>query len=194
MKPLKHIESNTVALPTVDIDTDQIIPARFLTTTTREGLGDNLFHDWRYTNDGKENPNFLLNQNHNKDCQILIAGNNFGCGSSREHAPWALMDYGFKAVISTKIADIFKSNSLKNGLLPIIVDEETLNELVRQSGEKITINVEKSEMTISNNKKISYEIDEFSKYCLVEGIDQLGYLQRHTIEIKKFEKMRTWTP
>ena len=157
-------------------------------------MGDNLFHDWRYTNDGKENPNFLLNQNHNKDCQILIAGNNFGCGSSREHAPWALMDYGFKAVISTKIADIFKSNSLKNGLLPIIVDEETLNELVRQSGEKITINVEKSEMTISNNKKISYEIDEFSKYCLVEGIDQLGYLQRHTIEIKKFEKMRTWTP
>ena len=104
------------------------------------------------------------------------------------------MDYGFKAVISTKIADIFKSNSLKNGLLPIIVDEETLNELVRQSGDKITINVEKSEITISTNKKISYEIDEFSKYCLVEGIDQLGYLQRHTIEIKKFEKMRTWTP
>ena len=194
MKPLKLIESKTVAFPTADIDTDQIIPARFLTTTTREGLGDNLFHDWRYMNDGRKNPKFLLNQESSKNCEILIAGDNFGCGSSREHAPWALMDYGFKAVISTKIADIFKSNSLKNGLLPIIVNEKILDELINQSGEKITINVEKSEITLSGNKKINYEIDKFSKYCLVEGIDQLGYLQRHVSEINKFEEIRTWTP
>jgi|TARA_B110000438_G_C15768980_1_gene630963 3-isopropylmalate/(R)-2-methylmalate dehydratase small subunit len=194
MKPLKLIESNTIALPTTDIDTDQIIPARFLTTTTREGLGDNLFHDWRYTNDGKKNPNFLLNQDSSKNCQILIAGDNFGCGSSREHAPWALMDYGFKAVISTKIADIFKSNSLKNGLLPIVVDKETLMSLLDNSGEKIIINVEKSEIQTSTKKIIKYTIDKFSKYCLTEGIDQLGYIQRHKNEIKKFEEIRTWTP
>ncbi len=194
MKPLKLIESSTIALPTTDIDTDQIIPARFLTTTSREGLGDNLFHDWRYTNDGKQNPDFLLNQDSSKNCQILIAGDNFGCGSSREHAPWALMDYGFKAVISTKIADIFKSNSLKNGLLPIVVNEKILRALMDNSGEKLTINVEKSEIQTSTKKIIKYEIDTFSKYCLVEGINQLGYIQRHKNEIKKFEELRTWTP
>lgn len=194
MKPITSIKSKTVSLQIADIDTDQIIPARFLTTTSREGLGDKLFHDWRYTENGQENPNFLLNNKENKQCEILLAGDNFGCGSSREHAPWALIDYGFKAVISTKIADIFKSNALKNGLLPIVVNKSILEELMNKSGETLLIDIEMSKIITPSNIEIKYEIDEFSKYCIIEGINQLGYIQRHNKVIEKFEEKRIWTP
>ncbi len=194
MNPITSIKSKTVALPIADVDTDQIIPARFLTTTSREGLGQKLFHDWRYTENGEENPNFLLNDQSNKNCGILLAGDNFGCGSSREHAPWALIDYGFKAVISSKIADIFKSNALKNGLLPIVVNKSILEKLMNHSGEMLYIDIKMSKIITSYNAEIDYEIDEFSKYCIIEGIDQLGYLQRNNKVIEKFEEKRTWTP
>ena len=194
MNPITSIKSKTVALPIADVDTDQIIPARFLTTTSREGLGQKLFHDWRYTENGEENPNFLLNDKSNKNCGILLAGDNFGYGSSREHAPWALIDYGFKAVISSKIADIFKSNALKNGLLPIVVNKLILEKLMNHSGEMLCIDIKMSKIITSHNAEIDYEIDEFSKYCIIEGIDQLGYLQRNNKVIEKFEEKRTWTP
>ena len=161
------IRSSTVVLPTKDIDTDQIIAARFLTTTSRHGLGKNLFFDLRYDSEGRERPGFPMNDPAAKGCEILVAGNNFGCGSSREHAPWALLDYGFRAVISTEIADIFRNNSLKNGLVPVVVDPSTL---------------------------ASFPIDAFSRYCLVEGIDQLGYLRQHEDTIDTFEESRAWTP
>ncbi len=194
MHKLKKITSKASVLPEIDIDTDQIIPARFLTTTTRSGLGKHLFHDWRYLDDGKENPKFILNKEKDSKNEILIAGNNFGCGSSREHAPWALTDFGFKAVISSKIADIFKSNALKNGLLPIVVDDKTLCELVANSGKMITICVISSEITLPNKQKIKYEIDEFSKFCLIEGIDQLGFIQQNVNKIKDYECSRKWMP
>ena len=194
MKKLTKIESKAVVLKNKDVDTDQIIPARFLTTTSKKGLGKHLFHDWRYNEDGTDNTDFLLNKKNNKNCEILIAGNNFGCGSSREHAPWALIDYGIKVVISSKIADIFKSNSLKNGLLPIVVKEDVLSELMEKQNPSLSICIEKSELTLPDNKIISYEIDEFSKYCLIEGIDQLGYLQRNLNSIRTFEESRSWTP
>ena len=194
MLKLKKITSKASVLPEIDIDTDQIIPARFLTTTTRSGLGKHLFHDWRYLDDGKENPKFILNKEKDSKNEILIAGNNFGCGSSREHAPWALTDFGFKAVISSKIADIFKSNALKNGLLPIVVDDKTLRELVANSGKMITICVISSEITLPNKQKIKYEIDEFSKFCLIEGIDQLGFIQQNVNKIKDYECSRKWMP
>ena len=136
MEALKKFTSRTVVLPTTDIDTDQIIPARFLTTTTREGLGTNLFNDWRFNSDGSLNKDFVLNTPAAEACEILVAGRNFGCGSSREHAPWALLDYGLRAVISTEIADIFRSNSLKNGFLPIVVDEQHTRLVVRESGKQ----------------------------------------------------------
>jgi len=192
MHKLKTIISKATVLPEMDIDTDQIIPARFLTTTNRTGLGKHLFHDWRYLDNGKENPEFILNKEQSLKNEILIAGKNFGCGSSREHAPWALIDYGFKVVISSKIADIFKNNALKNGLLPIIVDNKTLNELIANSDKKISICVESSELTLPNKQKIKYEIDEFSKFCLIEGIDQLGFIQRSINKIQDYENNRKW--
>tara|TARA_Y100000741_G_scaffold361618_1_gene345938 strand:+ start:603 stop:1190 length:588 start_codon:yes stop_codon:yes gene_type:complete len=194
MEGLKQITSRTLVLPNKDIDTDQIIPARFLTTTSKNGLGKHLFHDWRYHDNGEKNTDFILNKNQNETFEILVAGNNFGCGSSREHAPWALTDYGFKAVISSKIADIFKSNSLKNGLLPIVVNDEVLEELINNPNIELSISIENSTITFPDKKVISYEIDEFSKYCIIEGIDQLGFIQRNNEAILKFEEKREWTP
>ena len=188
------LKSTAVPLPIENIDTDQIIPARFLTTTSKKGLGKHLFHDWRYYEDGSDDPNFILNKKENEGSEILIAGNNFGCGSSREHAPWALLDYGVKVVISSKIADIFKGNSLKNGLLPIVVTEDILSMLMDTQRPYLSICIEKSELTLPNNEIFEYEIDEFSKYCLIEGIDQLGYLKRNINLIEKFEEKRLWTP
>jgi 3-isopropylmalate/(R)-2-methylmalate dehydratase small subunit len=177
-----------------DVDTDQIIPARFLTTTTREGLGKNLFHDWRYRDDGSPDNNFILNSSAVKGCEVLVAGRNFGCGSSREHAPWALLDFVIRAVISTKFADIFRSNSLKNGLLPIIVPEEIHDRLLQHAGEVIRIDVTNSSVTLPDQTTFTYPIDTFARYCLVEGIDQLGYLQKHAADIQRFEETRSWTP
>lgn len=194
MQGLTRIRSRTAVLPTRDIDTDQIIPARFLTTTTREGLGAALFHDLRFEADGSPDPGFALNAPDAAGCDILVAGTNFGCGSSREHAPWALLDYGIRAVISTKIADIFRNNSLKNGLLPIIVDEETHRFLLDNPGIEVDIDVPNATLTLPDGREIEFPIDAFARYCLVEGIDQLGYLRKHLHSIEAFEESRSWKP
>ena len=194
MDPLTTLQSRTVVLPIRDIDTDQIIPARFLTTTTREGLGDALFHDLRYDRDGALRAEFPLNDPATRDCEILVAGNNFGCGSSREHAPWALIDYGFRAVISTEFADIFKNNSLKNGLLPIIVDVDTHEWLVANPGAELRVDVEASRVVLPDGRRIQYPIDAFARYCLSQGIDQLGYLQQQSDAIATVEEARSWMP
>jgi len=194
MQAFNKLSSRTVVLPATDVDTDQIIPARFLTTTTREGLGSKLFFDWRFNADGTENPQFVLNDATADGCEILIAGRNFGCGSSREHAPWALLDYGIRAVVSTEIADIFRSNSLKNGLLPIVVDETSHALLLANPGSEITIDVSASTISLPDGSKVSYPIDEFAQHCLLEGVDQLGFLRQHSAEIENFEETRSWMP
>jgi len=194
MKPIRQLKSRTVVLPATDVDTDQIIPARFLTTTSREGLGAHLFHDWRFSGDGTENRDFILNKQESKGCEVLVAGRNFGCGSSREHAPWALLDYGLRAVISTEIADIFRSNSLKNGFLPIVVDDDVHDQLVATPGTEVSIDVAAATLTLDSGQQVEFPIDSFARYCLTEGIDQLGFLQKHSEEIQKFEETRPWTP
>jgi 3-isopropylmalate/(R)-2-methylmalate dehydratase small subunit len=194
MRPLRTIESRTVVLPVNDIDTDQIIPARFLTTTTREGLGEHLFHDWRYREDGSPNDDFVLNAPEAAGCEVLVAGRNFGCGSSREHAPWALLDYGFRAVVSSEIADIFRSNSLKNGLLPVAVGAEHHAWLLQNPGAEVAIDVAASHLALPDGTLVPYPIDAFSRYCLLGGIDQLGFLQSNEEAIRAFEESRAWTP
>lgn len=194
MQPIRRLTSKTVVLPATDVDTDQIIPARFLTTTTRQGLGTNLFYDWRFDASGEENAEFVLNKPEAVGCNILVAGRNFGCGSSREHAPWALLDYGLRAVISTEIADIFRSNSLKNGFLPIVVDDSTHAWLLDNPGSEVTIDVEHSTVILPDGESVKYPIDTFARYCLLEGIDQLGFLLNHATAIKDFEEARSWTP
>jgi 3-isopropylmalate/(R)-2-methylmalate dehydratase small subunit len=194
MQAIQQIDSRTVVLPIDDVDTDQIIPARFLTTTTREGLGKNLFHDWRYHADGRDNSDFVLNAPEARGCNILVAGRNFGCGSSREHAPWALLDFGIRAVISTEIADIFRSNSLKNGLLPILVSDDVHEYLLHHPGESIRIDVVAATVKLADGSEFPFPIDGFARYCLVEGIDQLGFLQKHLPDIKQFEETRPWMP
>jgi 3-isopropylmalate/(R)-2-methylmalate dehydratase small subunit len=194
MKSVRHIKSRTVVLPTNDIDTDQIIPARFLTTTSREGLGECAFYDLRYNKDGSENPDFPLNKSEARGCGILVAGNNFGCGSSREHAPWALLDYGFQAIVSTEIADIFRNNALKNGLIPIVVDMTIHRWLLDNPGVTLEIDVASASLKVPDGKIVEFPIDAFAKYCLVEGIDQLGFLRQQLDQIEKFEETRAWKP
>jgi len=191
MEKFTTLTATMVAIPTEHIDTDQIIPARFLKVTDKNGLGDNLFFDWRYLPDGSPNPEFILNTERGKQAQILVGGDNFGCGSSREHAPWAIMGYGFKAVISTSFADIFRNNSLKLGLLPIIVDEETHLQLLSLIEEEptttITINLDKQTMHLPDGRQVTFPIDSFSKNCILQGIDQLGYLQNHAAAVEAYE-------
>ena len=192
MEPLRIISSKTVVLPSSDIDTDQIIPARFLTTTTREGLGEHVFSNWRYNADGSVKSDFILNKPEAKGCQVLVAGNNFGCGSSREHAPWALLDYGFKAVISTEIADIFRSNSLKNGFLPIVIDKDNHAWLMANPGIQVEINLEANTVSLPNGKQVEFNIEGFARYCLLNGVDELGYLQNQLNRIKQYEVARQY--
>jgi len=187
MKPVTTITARTLVLPLDDVDTDQIIPARFLRTTVREGLGEHLFADWRYGRDGSERPDFVLNQPDAEGAAILVAGRNFGCGSSREHAPWALLDHGFRAVISTEIADIFRNNSLKNGFLPVIVDAQTHRWLLDHPGVELTLDVENRRLTLPDGRSVSFPIDNFSRYCLLNGVDQLGFLMEHNGAIAEFE-------
>jgi 3-isopropylmalate/(R)-2-methylmalate dehydratase small subunit len=187
MEPIKVIRSRTVVMPSTNIDTDQIIPGRFLTTTTKLGLGKELFADWRYRPDGTANPDFILNKPESKGCQILVAGRNVGCGSSREHAPWALLDFGFKAVVSTEIADIFRNNSLKNGLLPVIVDDATHAWLIANPGAEITIDLEKSTLALPDGRSVTFPIDGFARYCLLNGVDELGFLLSKQAEIAAYE-------
>ncbi len=192
MQPVLRIHSKTVVIPSSNIDTDQIIPARFLTTTTKEGLGRQLFADWRYHADGSPNPHFVLNGAQADGAEILVAGRNFGCGSSREHAPWALLDFGFRAVISTEIADIFSGNSLKNGLLPIVVDEPTSRWLLDHPGAEIDIDLETCRLTLPTGSTFAFPLDAFARHCLLNGIDELGYLQSRLADIERYEAARTW--
>jgi 3-isopropylmalate/(R)-2-methylmalate dehydratase small subunit len=192
MQPRKRVHSRTVVIASPNIDTDQIMPARFLTTTTKEGLGRQLFADWRYGPDGAPNPDFVLNTPAAAGCQVLVAGRNFGCGSSREHAPWALLDYGIHAVISTEIADIFKSNSLKNGLLPIIVDEATSQWLLEHPGAEVDIDLEACRLTLPTGSSVAFPIEAFARHCLLHGIDELGYLQSKLPDIERYEAARAW--
>ena len=184
------IESKTVVLPIENIDTDQIIPARFLKTVSMEGLGDNLFLDWRYLADGSPNPDFALNKPSAKGAQILVTGDNFGCGSSREHAPWALVQYGFKAIISTSFADIFKGNALKNGLLPIVVPADIHAELLKWSGIVLKIDLATQTLTLAGGRTIEFPIDPFAKQCLLEGVDELGYMLKQEPAIAAYEAKR----
>jgi 3-isopropylmalate/(R)-2-methylmalate dehydratase small subunit len=188
MEPITEIRSRTVVLPYDDIDTDQIIPARFLTTTTKEGLGENLFADWRRDASGQPRTDFPLNRPEAAGCAVLVAGRNFGCGSSREHAPWALLDHGIRAVVSTEIADIFKNNSLKNGLVPVVVDEQTHAWLLAHPGADVVVDLENAVLELPDGERVEFPIDGFSRYCLVNGLDQLGFLLQHEQDILRFEE------
>lgn len=187
MTAITELQSRTIVLRDRNIDTDQIIPARFLTTTERAGLGRFAFHDWRTRADGSPDPDFPFNDPANADARILVAGRNFGCGSSREHAPWALHDLGLRAVISAEIADIFRSNALKNGLLPIVLPEDIVNELLAQPGLELHIDVATSEVRLPDGRRFQFPLDEFARTCLLEGVDQLGYLLKQDAAITRFE-------
>jgi 3-isopropylmalate/(R)-2-methylmalate dehydratase small subunit len=188
MEPIRQIRSRTLVMPSTNIDTDQIIPARFLRTTSKDGLGRQLFADWRYGADGAAKPEFVLNRPEAAGCAVLVAGRNFGCGSSREHAPWALLDYGFRAVISTEIADIFRSNSLKNGLLPIEVDEATGRWLLEHAGAEVTIDLGTRTLLLPDGRAVEFPIEGFARYCLLNGVDQLGFLLARQAEIAAYEQ------
>lgn len=191
MKPITTFSAQLAPLPINDIDTDQIIPARFLKTIDKQGLGQQAFYDWRYQADGTPNADFVLNQPAYNQAQIIVAGHNFGCGSSREHAPWALIGMGMKAIISTEFADIFRNNALKNGLLPITVDDETHQQLISLAQEdpqtQITIDLAQQSLQLPDGRKIQFPIDAFSKECLLKGIDQLGYLLNLEASISEYE-------
>jgi 3-isopropylmalate/(R)-2-methylmalate dehydratase small subunit len=187
VQPVTRIHSKTVAIASSNIDTDQIIPARFLTTTTKAGLGSQLFADWRYRADGSPDPKFALNNAEARGAQVLVAGRNFGCGSSREHAPWALLDFGFRAVISTEIADIFRGNSLKNGLLPIVVDEAVSRWLLDHPGALVDIDVASTRLTLPTGVSVAFPLEAFARHCLLNGIDELGYLRSRIGDIERYE-------
>ena len=192
MEPFTPFSSTVVVLPTNNIDTDQIIPARFLKVTDKVGLGKNLFADWRYLPDGSENPDFIINQKSAKGARILLAGHNFGCGSSREHAPWALVDFGFRTIISTSFADIFRNNALKNGLLPVVVSAKQhrslLELLSKYPSATISVDLESQNLILPDGEKFYFEINEFSKKCLLEGVDELGYLLSMDTKIRQYEQ------
>ncbi|RZJ95620.1 MAG: 3-isopropylmalate dehydratase small subunit [Brevundimonas sp.] len=187
-EPFKTLTSRTLTLSQANIDTDQIIPARFLTTTTREGLGKAAFYDWRYEADGSPKPEAILNRIDPTEQRILLAGKNFACGSSREHAPWALLDYGFRAVISTEIADIFTSNALKNGFLPIVVDQAVWDDLAAHPEQPVTIDLEAGEVRRGNAPPVPFKVESFARQCLLNGVDTLGWLQTHMPAIEAFER------
>lgn len=192
MEPIKTFTASVVPLPINDIDTDQIIPARYLKVTDKNGLGEACFSDWRYEADGTPKPDFALNKAEYQGAGVLIGGHNFGCGSSREHAPWALMGAGFKAVISTYFADIFQNNALKNGLLPVVVDEETHHQLVSLAQEdpstQVTVDLQSQSITLPDGRNVRFPIDGFSKYCLLNGVDQLGFLMSLEADISQYEQ------
>ncbi len=188
IQTISIIRSRTVVLTNRNIDTDQILPGRFLTTTSRHGLGPHLFADWRYDDQQNPNKDFPLNQFEAAEYQVLVAGDNFGCGSSREHATWALLDYGFRVVISTQIADIFSSNALKNGLLPIIVEPKIHGWLTRHAGKFVEIDLQEQSLTMANGNIVGFPIDPFAKTCLLNAVDPLGFLLQQEAEIAAYEK------
>ncbi|NBB50778.1 3-isopropylmalate dehydratase small subunit [Rhizobium sp. CRIBSB] len=184
----QRLTSKVLTLSQTNIDTDQIIPARFLTTTSREGLGRHAFHDWRYETDGSPKPEAVLNRIDPAEHRILLAGQNFGCGSSREHAPWALFDYGFRAVISTEIADIFTSNALKNGLLPVVVSEAVWDDLAAHPDQPVTIDLDKGEISRGNHAPVPFTVESFARQCLLDGVDTLGWILNRLPDIEAFER------
>ncbi|HUQ10281.1 MAG TPA: 3-isopropylmalate dehydratase small subunit [Steroidobacteraceae bacterium] len=188
MPAVTQIRSRTVVLPTTNIDTDQIIPARFLTATSKAGFGKNLFADWRYDAQGNPKPDFALNRPEAKGAAILVAGRNFGCGSSREHAPWALQDFGFAAVISTEFADIFRTNCLKNGLLPVVVDDQTHAWLLANPNVEVGIDVASTTLTLPDGTAVKFPLEGFAKYCLLNGVDELGFLMSKHDAIAAYER------
>ncbi len=190
MDPIKTIESRTVVIARENVDTDQIIPGRFLKVTDKKGLGKALFSDWRYDAGGKPKADFVLNTKAAEGCTVLVAGDNFGCGSSREHAPWALVDYGFRAVISTRIADIFKNNALKNGLLPVVLEPAAVAKLLAAPGAQVRIDLGAQTVSLPDGAAAKFQIDAFSRYCLMNGVDELGYLLSQDGAISRFETSR----
>jgi 3-isopropylmalate/(R)-2-methylmalate dehydratase small subunit len=194
MEPVRLIRSRTVVLPQPDIDTDQIFPARFLTTTSGAGFADMLFADWRFDAAGRPRPEFVLNRPEAAGCEILVAGPNFGCGSSREHAPWALRDYGFRAVISSSIADIFFSNALKNGLVPVRIGAEAHAWLLAHPGADIEVDLAAGEVRLPDGRAAPFHIDPFARHCLLNGLDELGYLISRLPEIEAWDAKRGHSP
>jgi 3-isopropylmalate/(R)-2-methylmalate dehydratase small subunit len=197
MQPIRTIRSRTAVLPYTNIDTDQIIPARFLKTISKEGLGDQLFCDWRYDAQGRPKPDFILNQARVRGAEILLAGDNFGCGSSREHAPWALTQFGFRAVISTSFADIFRQNALKNSLLPVTVPREVhagLFVLAETDPEAtVAVDLAAQTLTLPDGRAVEFPVDAFSKHCLLTGVDELGYILGQEAAIAAYEARREYS-
>ncbi|HUA62850.1 MAG TPA: 3-isopropylmalate dehydratase small subunit [Verrucomicrobiae bacterium] len=191
MKAFTNFESRVMVLALNNIDTDQIIPARFLKTTSKQGLDAQLFNDWRYDETGNPKPDFVLNQPSARGAQVLLAGDNFGCGSSREHAPWALTQFGFRAVISTSFADIFRQNSLKNSLLPIAIPAdahaELMKEIAANPSATVSVDLAKQTLTLPGGRAVEFPVDAFSKHCLLEGVDELGYILQQDAAIAAFE-------
>ena len=187
MAGFTHLVSRSVVLAQTNIDTDQIIPARFLSTTERKGLGKHAFNDWRRLADGTPNPAFPFNDPGNAGRAILLAGRNFGCGSSREHAPWALRDLGLRAVVSSEIADIFRNNALKNGLLPILLDEAVVQRLMQRPDDLLEIDVAARTLRTPSGEAFNFPLDDFARTCLLEGVDELGYLLARRDEIQRYE-------
>lgn len=190
MEKFLPFESRMVVMPVDNIDTDQVIPARFLKKTDMEGWGDLLFNDWRYESDGTPKPDFILNRDSSKGLKILLAGDNFGCGSSREHAPWALTQYGFRAILSTSFADIFKSNSLKNSLLPIVVSPEIHKKLFSMPDSSVQVDLASQTITLADGTTAEFPVDSFSKQCLLEGVDELGFILKNDDVIAAYEAQR----
>jgi 3-isopropylmalate/(R)-2-methylmalate dehydratase small subunit len=195
MKPFTNFESRIVPLPINDVDTDQIIPARFLKTISKQGLDQQLFYDWRYDGQGRPKPDFILNQLRAKGAEVLLAGDNFGCGSSREHAPWALTQFGFRAVISTSFADIFRGNALKNSLLPIVVPADVHQALFaaieKDPDARVKIDLAAQKLALPDGRAVEFPVDAFSKQCLLDGVDELGYILKRDAAIAAFEARRT---
>jgi 3-isopropylmalate/(R)-2-methylmalate dehydratase small subunit len=191
MEPFTTLTSRVVVLPNENVDTDQIIPARFLKATDKVGMGDHLFADWRYDSQGQPKPDFVLNRPESRGCQVLLVGDNFGCGSSREHAPWALVGYGFRAVISTSFADIFRNNALKNGLLPVILDvaahRRLADLLAADPAGQVMVDLAAQTLRLPDGSAVTFPLDGFSRDCLLEGVDQLGYLLKHDAQISAYE-------
>jgi len=195
MKKFETFTSRVVPLPIDNIDTDQIIPARFLKTISKVGLGGQLFNDWRYDDAGNPNPDFILNQPRGRNASVLLAGDNFGCGSSREHAPWALTQFGFHAVISTSFADIFRGNAVKNSLLPVVVSRDAHEELFAaleiDPDAKVEVNLADQTLTLPSGRKVEFPVDPFARHCMIEGVDELGYILQQQGAIADYEATRT---